>query len=113
MATTQDDIAGDAVAKAWGVAIDFDPRAVAILSERYGKADLNEARMRMARIPAGAELIVNPISKAPGFSLGNVHVMAGAPAIIDALLDGLAARLPPGPENHSPALPAALRGWGG
>src|SRR6202011_932915 len=91
---THDDITADAVAKAFGVAIDFDPRAVAILSERYGKADLNEARMRMARIPAGAELIVNPISKAPGFSIGNVHVMAGVPAIMQAMLDGLAPPLP-------------------
>src|SRR5438876_7794743 len=70
---THDDITADAIAKAFGVPIDFDPRAVAILAERYGKADLNEARMRMARIPAGAELIANPISKAPGFSIGNVH----------------------------------------
>ncbi|MBZ0227635.1 MAG: competence/damage-inducible protein A, partial [Bauldia sp.] len=56
---THDDITADAIARAFGVAIDFDPRAVAILSERYGKADLNEARMRMARIPEGAELIAN------------------------------------------------------
>ena len=86
---THDDITADAVAKAFGVTIDFDPRAVAILAERYGKADLNEARMRMARIPAGAELIENSVSKAPGFTLGNVHVMAGVPAIMQAMLDAL------------------------
>src|ERR1044071_7874270 len=78
---THDDITADSVAKAFGVVIDFDPRAAPIPAERYGKADLNEARMRMARIPAGAELIANPISKAPGFSIGNVHVMAGVPSI--------------------------------
>src|SRR5947208_15279885 len=93
---THDDITADAIAKAFGVPIDLDPRAVAILAERYGKADLNEARMRMARVPAGAELIANPISKAPGFSIGNVHVMAGVPAIMQAMLDALAPRLPTG-----------------
>jgi molybdenum cofactor synthesis domain-containing protein len=105
---THDDITADAVAKAFGVAIDFDPRAVAILSERYGKADLNEARMRMARIPAGAELIANPVSKAPGFSIGNVHVMAGVPAIMQAMLDGLAARLPTGRKMLSRSVPAGM-----
>jgi molybdenum cofactor synthesis domain-containing protein len=105
---THDDITANAVAKAFGVAIDFDPRAVAILSERYGKADLNEARMRMARMPAGAELIVNPISKAPGFSIGNVHVMAGVPAIMQAMLDGLAARLPTGLKVLSRSVPAGM-----
>ena len=105
---THDDITADAVAKAFGVAIDFDPRAVAILSERYGKADLNEARMRMARIPAGAELIANPLSKAPGFSLGNVHVMAGVPAIMQAMLDGLSARLPTGRKMLSRSVPAGM-----
>jgi molybdenum cofactor synthesis domain-containing protein len=105
---THDDITADAVAKAFGVTIDFDPRAVAILAERYGKADLNEARMRMARIPAGAELIANPVSKAPGFSLGNVHVMAGVPAIMQAMLDALAARLPTGRKMHSRSVPAGM-----
>jgi molybdenum cofactor synthesis domain-containing protein len=95
-----------------GVAVDFDPRAVAILAERYGKADLNEARMRMARIPAGAELIANPVSKAPGFSIGNVHVMAGVPAIMQAMLDGLAGRLPTGRKMLSRSVPAGM-GEGG
>src|SRR6202049_541554 len=54
---THDDITADAVAKAFGVSIDHDPRAVALLRQRFGSADLNEARMRMARIPAGDELI--------------------------------------------------------
>ena len=105
---THDDITADAIAKAFGVGIDFDPRAVAILAERYGKADLNEARMRMARLPAGSELIANPVSKAPGFSIGNVHVMAGVPAIMQAMLDGLAARLPTGAKMLSRSVPAGM-----
>ena len=64
---THDDITADCVAKAFGVSIDHDERAIAMMLERYAREDLNEARLRMARIPAGAELIENPISKAPGF----------------------------------------------
>src|ERR1043166_7839613 len=74
---THDDITADAIAKAFGVPIDVDPRAVRLLKERIPERDLNEARLRMARIPAGASLIENSVSKAPGFSLGNVHVTAG------------------------------------
>ena len=96
------------MAKAFGVSIDFDPRAVAILSTRYGKADLNEARMRMARLPAGSELIVNPVSQAPGFTIGNVHVMAGVPAIMQGMLDGLAATLPTGRKMLSRSVPAGM-----
>ncbi len=84
---THDDITADAVAKAFGVAIDIDPRAVAMMQQRYQPGELNEARLRMARIPAGADLIENPISKAPGFRIGNVFVMAGVPAIMQAMLD--------------------------
>ena len=105
---THDDITADAVARAFGVPIDFDPRAVAILAERYGKADLNEARMRMARIPAGAALIANPVSKAPGFSLGNVHVMAGVPTIMQAMLDALAPSLARGRKMLSRSVPAGM-----
>ena len=61
-----------------------------MMLERYSPEDLNEARLRMARIPAGAELIENPISRAPGFSIGNVIVMAGVPAIMQAMLDNVA-----------------------
>ena len=64
--------------------------------------------MRMARIPAGADLILNPISKAPGFSIGNVHVMAGVPSIMQAMLDGLAARLPTGRKMLSRSVPAGM-----
>jgi molybdenum cofactor synthesis domain-containing protein len=94
---THDDITADAVAKALGVGTDHDPRAVAILRERFpDPADLNEARLRMARIPDGADLIDNPISKAPGFMIGNVSVMAGVPAIMQVMLDHVAPRLKTG-----------------
>lgn len=87
---THDDITADAVAAAFGVGISHDPRAVAILQARYKPEDLNEARLRMARLPDGAELIFNPISQAPGFRVGNVFVMAGVPSIMQAMFDGVA-----------------------
>ncbi|MBS9476096.1 competence/damage-inducible protein A [Ancylobacter radicis] len=90
---THDDITADAVAKAFDVSIDVDPRARAMLLERIAEADLNEARLRMARIPAGAELVANPVSKAPGFWIGNVIVMAGVPTIMQAMLDEVAPKL--------------------
>jgi molybdenum cofactor synthesis domain-containing protein len=93
---THDDITADSVAKAFGVPIDVDPRAVAVMRERYKPEDLNEARLRMARIPLGAELVENPISKAPGFRLGNVIVMAGVPSIMQAMLDKVAPMLETG-----------------
>lgn len=86
---THDDITADCIAKAFGVRIDHDPRAVAILQQRYKPEDLNEARLRMARIPDGADLIENQISKAPGFRLGNVIVMAGVPQIMQVMLDNV------------------------
>lgn len=85
---THDDITADSVAKAFGVGIDHDPRAVAMLRERFpNAADLNEGRLRMARIPFGADLIANKVSKAPGFRLENVFVFAGVPSIMQAMLD--------------------------
>ena len=79
---THDDITADSIARAFGVSIGVDSRAVALLRERYAEADLTPARLRLARIPAGAQLIENSVSKAPGFMIGNVIVMAGVPAII-------------------------------
>jgi molybdenum cofactor synthesis domain-containing protein len=84
---THDDITADAVARAFGVPIGEDPRALAVMMERYAAADLTPARRRMARIPAGADLIDNPISKAPGFRIGNVIVLAGVPSVMQAMLD--------------------------
>ncbi|HST94388.1 MAG TPA: molybdopterin-binding protein [Microvirga sp.] len=93
---THDDITADCIAKAFGVGIGHDPRAVAMLQERYQPGELNEARLRMARIPDGADLVENPVSKAPGFRLGNVFVMAGVPAIMQAMLDNIAPTLETG-----------------
>jgi molybdenum cofactor synthesis domain-containing protein len=98
---THDDITADAVAKAFEVGIDHDPRVVAILKKRYENDSLTEARMRMARIPAGADLIDNPVSGAPGFRLGNVHVLAGVPKIMQAMLDSVAAMIVGGAIVHS------------
>ncbi len=95
---THDDITADAVAAAFGVGIDYHPEAVAILEARYENTDLelNEARMRMARVPDGGELILNPISGAPAFRVENVFVMAGVPKIMQAMLDNLAPQLQTG-----------------
>src|SRR5689334_121622 len=86
---THDDITADCVAKAFGVPIDVDPRALAILQERLRAtgAEMNEARLRMTRIPKGADLVINKVSGAPGIWIGNVIVMAGVPTIMQAMLD--------------------------
>lgn len=86
---THDDITADSIAKAFGVSVDVDPRARAMLLEYIAEKDLNEARLRMARIPAGASLVVNAVSKAPGFRIGNVIVMAGVPRIMQAMLEAV------------------------
>ena len=84
---THDDITADCIAKAFGVHINVRDDARAILQTHYDaqKQPLNEARLRMARIPVGASLIDNPVSKAPGFTLKNVHVMAGVPSVFQAM----------------------------
>ncbi|SFH09199.1 molybdenum cofactor synthesis domain-containing protein [Palleronia marisminoris] len=88
---THDDITADCVAEAMGAGIDVRDDARAILQAYYDarEIEMNAARLRMARIPDGAALIDNPVSAAPGFSIGNVHVMAGVPRIFEAMLDGL------------------------
>ncbi len=88
---THDDITAEAVADAMGAACGVRDDARAILQAHYDRQGqkLNEARLRMARIPDGAALIDNPVSAAPGFTLGNVHVMAGVPTIFEAMLTGL------------------------
>lgn len=92
---THDDITADCVAEAMGASIDVRGDARAILQSYYDArgTEMNGARLRMARIPEGATLIENPVSAAPGFSLGNVHVMAGVPRIFEAMLDGLLQRI--------------------
>src|SRR5215469_14747868 len=108
---THDDITAESVAKAFGVPIDYDPRAVKILKERLAQtgAELNEARMRMTRIPQGAELVLNKVSAAPGFWLGNVIVMAGVPSIMQAMLDAVAPKLKTGVRMLSETVRADAR----
>ncbi len=104
---THDDITADAVADAMGVSIGHRSDAMTILGAHYERSGLpfNEARQRMARIPDGATLIDNPVSSAPGFSIGNVHVMAGVPNIFQSMLAGLLPRLTGG----APLLSQSLR----
>lgn len=103
---THDDITADAIADAFGVAIGHRADAMALLQAHYDRAGLefNEARRRMARIPEGAALIDNPVSTAPGFTLGNVHVMAGVPNIFQAMLASVLPKLTGGPPLLSQSL---------
>ncbi len=104
---THDDITAEAVATAFGLPIAIRDDARAILAAHYERAGLEftAARQRMARIPEGAQLIDNPISAAPGFSLGNVHVMAGVPNIFEAMVASLLPRL----QGGAPLLSQSLR----
>lgn len=86
---THDDITAECIAKAFGVPLLRDHRAVERLLRQIKPENLNEARLRMANIPEGADLIENPVSHAPGFVIGNVYVMAGVPRIMQAMFDGI------------------------
>ncbi|WP_068314285.1 competence/damage-inducible protein A [Polycladidibacter hongkongensis] len=105
---THDDITADAIAKAFEVGIDIDPRAFAILEQHYAQGEFTPARQRMARIPHGASLIKNSVSAAPGFKLENVHVLAGVPAIMQAMLDEIGPTLETGAKMLSGAIDIAL-----
>lgn len=104
---THDDITADCIAKAFGAHLDVRDDARAILQAHYDKSgtELNEARLRMARIPDGAALIDNPVSAAPGFTLKNVHVMAGVPSVFEAMV----ASVLPSLTGGSPLLSQTLR----
>ena len=108
---THDDITADCVAKAFGVPIDVHPEALAILKERMAKVggELNAARLRMARIPHGAELVANRVSGAPGFWIGNVITMAGIPTVMQAMLDEVAPKLKTGTKLLSETIRADLK----
>ena len=106
---THDDITADSVAKAFGVGIDHHPEVVARFRERWGAQDLNEARLRMARIPDGAELIQSATILAPGFKIGNVIVMAGVPSIMQAMMDIVAPKLKSGVRMLSDTVRANAR----
>jgi molybdenum cofactor synthesis domain-containing protein len=94
---THDDITAAAIAKAFGVPMERHPQAQARLETHYRPGELNAMRLRMADMPQGASLIDNPVSQAPGFRLDNVFVMAGVPAIMRAMFDGIKAELAGGP----------------
>lgn len=106
---THDDITVDAVAAALGVEVVIHPDARAILEKYYADkpGGLNEARLRMARVPEGAELIPNRMSGAPGIKLGNIHLMAGVPHITAGMLDALTGTL----EGGLPLLAETIGCW--
>ena len=98
---THDDITADCVAKAFDVGISENDEAIKMLLERIPLADLNASRRRMARIPHGAKLIENSVSKAPGFQIGNVFVMAGVPSVMQAMLEVVIDRMETGQKLYS------------
>jgi len=105
---THDDITVDGVAHALGVPVVIHPRARAILEDYYAtRGGMNEGRLRMARVPAGADLIENRMSGAPGIAVGNVRMMAGVPAICAQMLDALTGTL----EGGAPLLSETVGGW--
>jgi molybdenum cofactor synthesis domain-containing protein len=108
---THDDITADCVAKAFGVALEYHPRAVQIMQDRIALTGgvMNEARMRMTRVPIGGELVLNKIAGAPGFWIGNVIVMAGIPSVMQSMLDYVAPKLKTGAKMLSETVRADSR----
>ncbi|RFC63147.1 competence/damage-inducible protein A [Fulvimarina endophytica] len=104
---THDDITADAIGVAFGLPVEEHPEAVSRLEAYYAGRDMpfTEARRRMTRTPKGARLIDNPVSTAPGFSVENVHVMAGVPHVFQAMLDNLMATIPHGRPIESRSVP--------
>lgn len=107
---THDDITADAIAKAFGVPLPINAQAREMLEQRWRttNTEVTEARLRMARIPEGADLIVNSVSAAPGFRIGNVHVMAGVPVIMRAMLEAIMPTLRTGRKILSMSVPAGV-----
>ena len=98
---THDDITAESVAAAFNVVLEQNPEAMRRLEQHYAEGDFTPARQRMARIPAGARLIDNPVSVAPGFIIDNVHVLPGVPKIMQPMLAGILPGLRGGPKMHS------------
>ena len=90
---THDDITSSAIAAAFGVGYELHPEAESILREYYKKKPLTQARLKMAKLPVGAKLLYNPISKAPGFRVENVFVLPGVPGILRAMFDNFSHEL--------------------
>tara|TARA_X000000368_G_scaffold187728_1_gene148075 strand:+ start:713 stop:1426 length:714 start_codon:yes stop_codon:yes gene_type:complete len=105
---THDDITSESIAKAFNVDLEINPQALAILKEYYKDSDLTEARMKMTQIPKGAILVENPVSKAPGFKIENVFVMAGIPTIMQGMLEGAKIHLSGGKPMISESIDAFL-----
>jgi molybdenum cofactor synthesis domain-containing protein len=106
---THDDITADSIALAFGVENKLNEEAYKLLLDHYGDPKkINDARIRMAHTPVGAQLIHNPISLAPGFQMENVFVMAGVPKIMQVMFDGLGDRLVGGRPLVSRAIDARL-----
>jgi molybdenum cofactor synthesis domain-containing protein len=85
---THDDITSLCIAKAFGVELEVNSGALSILKEYYKDGELTDARMKMTMMPKGSELIENPISRAPGFKMENVFILAGIPSIMQGMLEG-------------------------
>lgn len=94
---THDDITMASIAAAFGVPVVEDPRAVELLRAHYGEAGLTPGRRKMASVPAGARLVENPLSAAPGYRIGNVFVFAGIPSIMQAMFETVTPELTGGP----------------
>ena len=109
---THDDITSECVAAAFGVPWEPHPEAWGRMERAYKPGEFNTARQRMATMPRGAALIDNPISTAPGFSIGNVHVMAGVPSIMRAMFENVAPLLKAGPPIRAEAVHVARLGEG-
>ena len=101
---THDDITTESIAKAFGVELETNPDALKILQGYYKKGDLNEARLKMTLLPIGAELVENPVTKAPGFKMDNVFVMAGIPSIMQGMLEGARVFLETGTKMSSKSI---------
>ena len=86
---THDDITAESIAKACHTTLHIDPVARKLLEDYYGAENVNEARLKMARVPVGSSLISNPVSVAPGFKIENIHVMAGIPRIMQSMFDNI------------------------
>ena len=105
---THDDITAEAVARAFNVPIERNREVVAILESYIPSTNLNEARLKMADFPKGSELLFNEVSRAPGFRMGNVYVMAGVPSIMRSMFDGFAGTLAGGDKMISITVAAEL-----
>jgi len=105
---THDDITAQCVADAFGVPLIVHPEAKRLLESHYPAGHLNEARLRMAMVPEGAVLLPNPISRAPGFQIGNVHVLPGVPNIMQGIFEQLKHRLAGGEKMLSRSISCSL-----